>query len=146
VISKLKNLFKYFSFFKNHRTVRQKLGDRGEVLAADFLHKERGMRIVARNWMYRGDEIDIVARLENVLIFVEVRTRAPAALVSGYSSITAAKKRTLLRVFKSYLRGLKSRPAAFRFDVVEIKLCQDSEKSAIVHYENVPLFPKDFFV
>tara|TARA_B100001109_G_C18779682_1_gene434762 strand:+ start:448 stop:783 length:336 start_codon:yes stop_codon:yes gene_type:complete len=52
-----------------------KLGRQGENIAKDFL-KHRGFIIVAMNWRHLHYEIDIVARQENILVFVEVKTRS----------------------------------------------------------------------
>lgn len=55
-------------------------GARGEAAAADFLRQRLGYAIVGRNWRNlrdRREEIDLVARDGEVLVFVEVKTRAP---------------------------------------------------------------------
>ena len=50
------------------------LGKRGEQLAVSFLEK-KGYQILATNWRHRRAEIDIIAMDEDVLVFVEVKTR-----------------------------------------------------------------------
>lgn len=122
-------------------------GDFGERVAAEFLQAQAGYRIVARNWRSprdRRDELDIVCLDEDILVFVEVKTRAGHALVSGYHAVTKAKKEILLRAAKDYLRGLRpaDRPNAFRFDIIEVSTT--AGKPEIRHFENVPLFPKYF--
>ena len=75
-------------------------GDRGERLAAAWLRRERGFTIVARNWRSprdRRDEIDLVARDGEVMVFVEVKTRGADALVPGYYAVDDRKKRVLRR-------------------------------------------------
>ncbi len=65
-------------------------GVEGERLAARFLRKQNGYKIVARNWRSprdRRDEIDLVCRDGLTLVFVEVKTRAADALVSGYHAV-----------------------------------------------------------
>ena len=51
------------------------LGKKGEQLAADFLAK-KGYEIVAQNFRYQKAEVDIIARKENVLAVIEVKTRS----------------------------------------------------------------------
>lgn len=51
-----------------------KLGSLGENIAKDFL-KRKGFIIIALNWRYLHYEIDIIARHQNMLVFVEVKTR-----------------------------------------------------------------------
>jgi putative endonuclease len=130
-------------------------GRDGERLAADWLRRERGFAIVARNWRSprdRRDEIDLVCRDGDTLVFVEVKARAADALVPGYYAVDARKKRVLQRAAEAYLARLREKPATFRLDVVEIALpvvapgARGGESSApqVLHFENVPLFGKHF--
>ncbi len=124
-------------------------GERGERLAADWLERERHFRIVARNWRNprdRREELDLVARDGEVLVFVEVKTRDADALVPGYFAVNARKKRVLRRAVRSYLNPLAAhRPRTIRFDVVEVALAADGTGGArILHFENIPLFSKHF--
>jgi putative endonuclease len=123
-------------------------GAEGERLAADFLRKQNGYKIVARNWRSprdRRDEIDLVCRDGFTLVFVEVKTRVADAFVSGYHAVDKAKKRVMLRACTDYLRALgsASKQETFRFDIVEVSHNRDDEAPVVRHYENVPLFPKD---
>ncbi len=118
-------------------------------MAATFLSRERGFTIVTRNWRNprdRRDEIDLVCRDGDVLVFVEVKARSAGALVPGYYAVNARKKRVLLRVCTAYLRQLRPAPATFRLDVVEVALptTADGGVPEILHFENIPLFPKHF--
>lgn len=122
---------------------RRRLGEWGEARCAEYLHREKGMRILARNWKAPPGELDLVCMEDGVLVFVEVKTRPEGALVSGYFSVTKKKKRVLLTACKAYLRSLKQPPSTFRFDIVEVRFCQ-SGKFTISHYPNIPLFPKFF--
>lgn len=101
--------------------------------------------MVARNWRNPRDlreEIDLVCRDGDALVFVEVKTRAEDALVPGYFAVDWRKRRVLLRVFKSYMRLLRHKPRTFRFDVVEVELAGGDP--IIRHFENVVLFSKHF--
>jgi putative endonuclease len=123
-------------------------GSRGEQAAADFLRHRHGFRIVTRNWRSprdRRDEIDLVARDGDVLVFVEVKAREAGALVPGYYTIDKRKRRVLRRAVHAYLTALPEPPLTFRFDVVEVSL-SDRWPSQCLHFENVPLFPKGYQV
>ncbi len=120
-------------------------GSRGERAAASFLRRSRGFSVVARNWRNprdRREEIDLVCRDGEALVFVEVKTRAEDALVPGYFAVDWRKRRVLLRVFTSYLGLLRHKPRTFRFDVVEVELT--GGEPMIRHFENVQLFSKHF--
>jgi putative endonuclease len=125
-------------------------GAEGERLAADFVRKNHGYEIVARNWRSpqdRRDEIDLVCRDGEVLVFVEVKTRSATALVSGFYAVDRRKKKVMLRACTAYLRRLGSaaRDLTYRFDVIEVSRAAAQDEPPIVrHFENIPLFPKDF--
>lgn len=124
-----------------------KSGVRGERLAAAWL-RQAGYKIVAQNWRNPGDrrdEIDLVCADCEVLVFVEVKTRSAAALVSGYYAIDHRKKKALRRAIDAYLKALppQNRPRTIRFDVVEIQTAFQ-QRDIVNHFENVPLFSKDY--
>ena len=147
-------------------------GERGERSAEEFLRRECGFVIVARNWRNprdRREEIDLVARDGEVLVFIEVKTRAARALVSGYHAVNARKKTILRRAVGAYLAALADKPRTFRFDLVEVTIPANapvhrasvpvhgvSTHSArttdaatkpvceVRHFANVPFFPKHF--
>jgi putative endonuclease len=125
------------------------VGADAEELAARWLREQRGFKIVARNWRNpknRREEIDIVGRDVQVLVFVEVKARSADALVPGFYAIGLRKKRALRRACRSYLRGMTNPPLVIRFDVVEVILPVDAfaEGAEILYFENVPLFDRDF--
>ncbi len=129
------------------RTAKQKAGDLGERAAADFL-RTRGYVIIARNWRSphdRRDELDLVARDGEVLVFIEVKTRAAGALVSGFHTVDARKKKVLRRAADAYVRslGARARPKTLRLDVVEVAHRPGGEPD-VHHFENVPLFGKHY--
>lgn len=138
-------------------------GSRAERLAADWLTQHRGFEVIARNWRNprdRREELDLVCRDGDVLVFVEVKARSASAMVPGYFAVDRRKKRVLLSAAKAYLARLRPKPAAFRCDVVEIELPIGGSASqpqqgldsppvapavpVIRHFGNVPLFPKHY--
>ena len=122
-------------------------GERGERQAEAWLKREKGFSIVARNWRSprdRREEIDLVCREGDVLVFVEVKARAAAALVPGYYAVDERKKRVMRRAIDAYLRRLPAAPRTFRFDVVEVSQRPEGDVAEILHFENVPLFSKHY--
>lgn len=122
-------------------------GQQGEDRAAVWLQRERGFRIIVRNWRSpkdRRDELDLVGDDGGVVVFVEVKARAAGALVPGYHAIDARKRRVLRRAIRAYLRHLVIKPRTFRFDVVEVT--SGPAGGDVLHFENVPLFSKHFHV
>jgi putative endonuclease len=123
-------------------------GADAERRAAAWLERERGFRILARNWRSpkdRRDEIDLVARDHEVLVFIEVKSRPDDALVPGYfAAVKPRKKEAVLRAARAYVRGLREKPLTVRYDVVEVATFAGDTEPEVRHFENVPLFAKEF--
>lgn len=116
------------------------IGRRGEREAEKLL-KKKGYQILARNFRSGRDEIDLICLQGKAVVFVEVRTRAADALVSGYDSINQRKREALKRVCRSYFGIMKPKPITLRFDVVEVEH-EDGIVTDARHFEDVPLFSK----
>jgi putative endonuclease len=95
-------------------------GDWGEREAEKLL-KSKGCRILGRNLRVgRRDEIDIVARDGEHLVFVEVKTRKNTDFGSPASAVDRRKKYALSRAAVRYIKRLRAPPVYVRFDVVEV--------------------------
>lgn len=115
------------------------IGGRGERAAEAYLRREKHFTVVQRNWRHGRDEIDLVCRDGEILVFVEVKTRAEHALVGGYAAVNRRKRRALSRVYRAYLAQLETKPRVFRFDIVEVEH-HEGVVTAVRHFANVPLF------
>jgi putative endonuclease len=82
---------------------RDTLSQRGEDQACGFL-KKRGYKILSRRYRTRFGEIDIVARREHTLSFVEVKTRHGISSPDPLEAITFRKWQSLQRASLIYLR------------------------------------------
>jgi len=98
-------------------------GKKGEELAVDYL-KGLGFQIIDRNWRYRRAEIDVIATFENVLHFIEVKTRT--SLEFGYpeEGVTRKKINTLVRAGAAYCARFPGWPH-IQFDVLAILFTAD---------------------
>lgn len=94
-------------------------GQRGERQAETFL-KKAGLKIIARNVRVGRDELDLIVRDGDTLIFVEVKTRASEVFGRPASAVNAAKRRKLSRAAIRFLKKRKLRPPTIRFDIVEV--------------------------
>lgn len=89
-------------------------GARAEDLCARLL-RDRGARILERNWRCRHGEIDLIVEDSGTLVFAEVRMRSGRAFGGAGESITSAKRGRLIAAARLYLTR---RPGATcRFDV-----------------------------
>ena len=103
----------------------------GERLACRELQR-RGYAILARGFRTRHGEIDIVARDGDVLVFVEVKTRASRRYGTALEAVTARKQRRVAAMARCYLAraGWGARPC--RFDVVAVTARSSGEADVTV--------------
>lgn len=92
------------------------LGGKGEDLAADYL-VAKGYTILERNWRSGHKEIDIVARNNDEVVFVEVKTRFSEFFGRPEEAITPQKMKLLINAADTYLRERCIDDDA-RFDVI----------------------------
>ena len=114
---------------------RREVGARGEKLAVDFL-KGLGYEILERNFRCRQGEIDIVAREDECLVFVEVRTKKSCDFGTPEESVTVAKREKLISLANAYIQTLNNPPSSWRIDVVAVELTDDDVISRLEHIEN----------
>jgi putative endonuclease len=114
---------------------RRGLGQRGEELAVAELAR-RGYEIRQRNWRCSEGEIDVVAKHDDWLVFVEVRTRRGRDLGTPEVSITPAKRARLIRVAEVYLAEAEPRDVDWRIDVVAVEMTRSGKLLRIEVYEN----------
>jgi putative endonuclease len=103
------------------------LGQSGESEAYFFL-KRQGYRMVASNFRIAKDhgEIDFIGWDDDVLCFVEVKTRSDDSFAPPSTAVTDSKRRHILSVAKRYLRRMPGRPPC-RFDILSIIPREDEE-------------------
>lgn len=114
---------------------RRDTGRLGEKIARDFLAR-RGYHILKTNYRCPHGEIDIIARYQDYLVFIEVRTRRSLKFGSPEESITPAKKERLIATAWHYQQSLDSPAPLWRIDTVAIELNQKGTPSRIELTEN----------
>ena len=114
--------------------VHNDLGHKGEDMAAEYL-QQKGYCILDRNWANNGrKELDIIATKDDVVVFVEVKTRKAGSATTPLSAVDDRKQRRICQAADSYLKAHRI-DFMCRFDVVGI--IYNSEASRIEHYEDV---------
>ncbi len=103
-------------------TPKRLLGNFGERAACKYL-KKHGYKILDRNYVALGHEIDIIAKNKEVTAFIEVKTRS---LTGHYfvgtrpsSSVTPEKQRAIIKTAKAYI-AKKRTEGKIRLDVIEV--------------------------
>ena len=115
-------------------TARTKnLGDAGEIFAANYL-ENHGYKIITKNFRVRSAEIDIVAEIDDVIVFVEVKTRSDTKYGLPSEAVNFRKQQKIIEAASVFLQDEKYFDKACRFDVIEI--FSDGVKFSARHIEN----------
>ncbi|HEY6921999.1 MAG TPA: YraN family protein [Steroidobacteraceae bacterium] len=102
------------------RTYRQRIGQRAEDVAADFL-RAQGLEILERNYRRRLGELDIIAREGEVLIIAEVRLRSSNQYGGAAASVDGRKQQRLVRAAAQLLQQRTDLShLRVRFDVLAV--------------------------
>lgn len=96
------------------------LGRWGERKAARYL-RQQGYRILEKRLRIGPhDEIDLIVRSAETVLFVEVKTRRTERHGRPFCAVDARKRKNLSRAAIAYLKENKLQPAYIRFDVIEV--------------------------
>lgn len=110
------------------------LGRRGEDAAAHFLER-RGYDIVARNWTCYAGEADIIARDDDAVVFVEVKTRRNCDKGMPSEAVTPEKRERYERIALEYLAHCDIVDVPIRFDIVSIVIIAP-DRAVVRHHIN----------
>lgn len=120
------------------------VGKWGEARAADFL-TSHGFTVLGRNVRPdRRDEIDIVARTWETLVFVEVKTRRRGDFARPVTAVDKRKRHALNRAAAAWLRKARYPHLFYRFDVIEVVGCPEEGEPQIRHIEDAFPFERRF--
>lgn len=95
------------------------LGKKGEELAVSYL-RQKQYEILHCNWTWGRREIDIIARHEGTIIFIEVKTRSSQHYGMPEEAVHHRKTEHLLLAADRYLEQYGLQPDAIRFDIISI--------------------------
>src|SRR3989338_7533048 len=100
-------------------SISQTLGIVGEELAGQFLSAQ-GYKILLKNYECALGEIDLIAKENGCLVFVEVKTRRSLAMGLPAESVTFQKRHQITKVAEYYLKRYGIKNVSCRFDVVSV--------------------------
>jgi putative endonuclease len=110
---------------------RQKFGEKGEALAVRRL-KKAGYKILETNYRTQLGEIDIIAKEDDTIVFVEVKSRRSVQFGNPKQAITVQKQKKISMVALCYLKATGQSAARARFDVVTVISNQDKPQVEII--------------
>lgn len=108
------------------------LGNTGEQLAVDFLIKH-GYEILERNYRFDKAEVDIIAKLNNTLAIIEVKTRSTIDFGNPQDFVKPKQIQRLVKAVDAYVisNGIN---VEVRFDIIAI--IRENKEFKIEHLEN----------
>ncbi|MCK5695947.1 MAG: YraN family protein [Desulfobacula sp.] len=98
---------------------RKTLGQHGETAAISFL-QTRGFTILETNYRTKPAEIDIIAKDNDIICFIEVKTRESLKRGLPRESVNYTKQKKIIKGSLYYLKEKKLMDSRVRFDVVEV--------------------------
>ena len=139
---KIIDLFKRKATKDYKVTEKMRVGKFGEDVACKYL-EDNNYTLVTRNYKYLHKEIDIIAKRENCIVFVEVKTRKSHDDMGYYRpafSVDREKQANIIEAANFYMKTEKlfQKEELFpRFDVVEVYVSDDEcNATKINHIEN----------
>lgn len=103
----------------------QRTGNYGESLAEKHL-LQKGYTILERNWRYSRAEVDIIAKHDNTLVLVEVKTRRSNKYGLPEEAVSTKKQQQMVLAANAYAEE-HNIEHEIRFDVVAITLIKGQE-------------------
>ena len=118
-------------------TGRRITGNIGEDAAVRHLRRNR-YKILKRNFVAEGHEIDIIAKDSRHIVFVEVKCRTEDSLSPFEPRPAAAvdreKMRSIIKCARAYMMG-DTGGLRMRFDVIEVIVDRDGKVKRLCHLE-----------
>jgi len=108
---------------------KRKIGFEKENKAVEYL-KSKGYKILKQNFYTKYGEIDIIAKKNKTLVFIEVRSKSESSFGYPEETITGSKQRKIIKTANVFLKTFKGEYEEIRFDVISIL------KDKINHIEN----------
>ncbi|MFA6215652.1 MAG: YraN family protein [Patescibacteria group bacterium] len=113
---------------------KTKLGQLGEKLAAKYL-KRSGYQILKANYRRREGEIDLICRKNNLIIFVEVKTRTGTGFGWPEEAVTESKIEKIEQSARHYLQD-NNLNLPWQIDVISLIVSPQNKIIDLRHFQN----------
>ena len=107
--------------------LRHQTGKIGEDIAIKYL-ENLGYTIIERNFMAVQGEIDIIAKDNKELVFIEVKTRTNMLFGRPVEAVNLSKQKHLINIAKYYIHCKNLENEFVRIDVIEVYLTKNKAK------------------
>ncbi|MDP2737056.1 MAG: YraN family protein [bacterium] len=117
-------------------THNQRIGEFGETLAKNYLIKH-GYKIIDANVKLSYQELDIVASKDDIIVFVEVKTRISQFYGPAENAFQFTKLERFRRGIEMYMGSKKLYTQEFRADLITVDIDHLKKTAKIKHYKDV---------
>lgn len=107
-------------------------GKAGEKISRDYLIKN-GYKILETNYRNKIGEIDIIALYNEIIVFIEVKSRTNLNYGYAFEAVNFRKQRKIINTSLLYIRSHKLDNFQLRYDIIEVYLTKDL---SVNHIEN----------
>jgi putative endonuclease len=115
---------------RNWTDARHRRGVAGEQVAMRFL-RLRGWKILGHRFRMGRIEVDVIARRDNLVSFVEVKTRRGQAFGSPLEAVRWQKQRDITKVARAWVDRFGDQSLSYRFDVIGVT---ETSTGPLVHH------------
>lgn len=117
------------------KSYNKDIGSYTENIAATYL-LNNGYSILDRNYRNKFGEIDIICQKDNIIIFVEIKSRYTNSFGNPLESVSCHKQKKIILLSKFYILYKKLSDFNIRYDVIEIYLNHLNNTYEVNHLED----------
>jgi putative endonuclease len=110
----------------------QTIGKKGEEAAAHYL-SQKGFEILDRNYRFKRSEIDIICLKNDLMVFVEVKTRTSNFFGYPETFVSENQQRSILLAANEYIEA-KNWKGGLRFDIIAI--LEKQGRAMVEHFKD----------
>lgn len=119
------------------KRLNKQTGSRGEQAASDML-EQKGYEILTHNYRNKWGEVDVVAKVGETVVFVEVKTKTGEQYGEPWEMIDRHKLKQVENMGYVWCEDFGWKGLC-RTDVVGVWLDNEGEVTRLEHWENVQL-------
>jgi putative endonuclease len=112
------------------------IGDWGEDIASDYLTR-KGLAVIGRNIKTSYQEIDILAKDKEYLVFVEVKTKLHGQAIEVEDMVSVKKIENIKKAVINYLIHARVGKVKYRVDFIGVEVNKMVGKAKIRHYKDI---------
>ncbi|MDO8668302.1 MAG: YraN family protein [bacterium] len=114
----------------------QKIGKFGETLAKNYLIRH-GYKILDLNVKLSYQELDIVARKQDLTVFIEVKTRVSQVYGSAEDAFFSRKSERFRRGIEMYIKNNRISADDIRADLITVDISRLKNTAKIKHFKDI---------